>query len=76
VVVLPSPEIPTVLADGSVQLRLRGVLGRRYRVEFSNDLITWSLLREITISAEVETMLDGNAARPPAKHYRMMEAAP
>ncbi len=65
------------LVDGTVRIGVEGTGGSRWRLESSDDLKTWSLVEEMVLGNDANTVADhGQNGRPhpagvPARYYRL-----
>jgi hypothetical protein len=79
--IIPIPLPPSLsdllfLGDEGFQFTLRGVSGRSYTLEHSEDLHTWTLLEEVTLESNIVNITDPAAANSPMRYYRARENAP
>ena len=68
----PRLSQPTVAPNGDYQFQLTGEAGRTYRVEYSTNLITWTLLYIVDNSDGVVQVVDPGAANNPFRFYRIV----
>jgi hypothetical protein len=68
----PSSRLTLASEKGTVagRLLLRGAVGRSYRIEVSNDLITWELLKTITYAEGASEIADPDRHRFNRRFYR------
>ncbi len=60
------------LSGGGAEVRLAGIPGRTYRVEWSDDLVTWTLLTTTAADAHgVIIVNDPTASEAPQRFYRL-----
>ncbi len=70
----PAPlmlSVPLLMTGGPVQFAVNVPPGRKARVEISEDLSQWGLLREITGGNEPVTVEDGNTSST-QRYYRVL----
>ncbi|MGO8697308.1 MAG: hypothetical protein ACLQVY_06280 [Limisphaerales bacterium] len=76
IMVTPRSAVPFLLsaaflANGSLQLTLRGTPGSTYAIEASTDLIHWSQLASLTLTSAAGQSVDSSASRVAgARFYR------
>lgn len=58
-------------ADGTVDLFVKGLIGQKYDIEATQDLITWTIISTITLGdGGSQKFTDPNAAAFPTRFYR------
>lgn len=73
--ILPGPPqlvSPRWEAGSGLRFDLAGEALATYRVEFSEDLVTWQLLREFVAESAVTTVQDSGSSRGDARFYRVI----
>lgn len=67
-----STSAPTKTGDGKFSLNLNLEPGRAYKVEASEDLLTWTEIGSFTSSSAAQTFLDESSAGKPQRFYRLV----
>jgi hypothetical protein len=62
----------SVVRDGDASFQFSGDVGANYRIEYSDDLIHWSLLREVLNYTGPIQIGDPGAGSLPQRFYRNM----
>jgi hypothetical protein len=74
---VPALEISRPSATtGTLAIALQGEVGKRYLVEWSEDLRTWHTLREAAAEEGEAVVTDSAAAGRPQRFYRVIEGMP
>jgi hypothetical protein len=81
IMVTPRPAVPFLLsavflANGSLQLTLRGTPGSTYDIEVSPDLIHWSTLTSLTLTSAAGESVDSAASRVAGVRFYRAELSP
>jgi hypothetical protein len=70
----PNAEVTTgALTRGQFQLHLSGQIGDSFKVQSSNDLITWSTLNTITLTSTGYNYYDADVSANERKFYRAVK---
>ena len=67
-VLVPAP----VVRPGDVSFNFNGDVGASYRIDYSEDLINWTLLREVLDYSETIQVIDPGAGSRPQRFYRFV----
>ena len=72
-----TPIQQIALVNGQAVMTLAGLNGRKYQIQTSTNLISWSTLNTVTIGLSgITNLIDSGASRNSKRFYRAIEVSP